>query len=147
MSKKGILVPTDFSPAADAALTYGSSLARGMGASLLIVHVKMEPALYGPCDDEQDPGEPQLHARLKRSRPADESVSYEQHFLRSKGNPGEEILRFAEKHNVQMIVMGAHGETCASERLMGTVAELVVGRSACPVLTFNRPLENTVTTS
>jgi nucleotide-binding universal stress UspA family protein len=145
MSKKEILVPTDFSSSADAALGYASSLARGMGASLQIVHVKMEPALYGPCDDEQDPAEPHLHTLLKRSRPPDLGVSYEHHFLRSKGNPGEEILRFAETHNVQMIVMGAHGETCASGRLMGTVAELVVGRSAFPVLTINQPVESRVT--
>ena len=54
-----------------------------------------------------------------------------------EGDPASEIARLAEK--TDLIVMGTHGRTGFSRMLMGSVAEAVQRRAACPVLTVKVP--------
>jgi nucleotide-binding universal stress UspA family protein len=51
------------------------------------------------------------------------------------GNPFLEIIRYARAHNVDLIVMGTHGRGPIAHMLLGSVAEKVVRKSPCPVLT------------
>jgi nucleotide-binding universal stress UspA family protein len=51
------------------------------------------------------------------------------------GNPDREIVNFARAGGFSMIVMGTHGRGGLSHALMGSVAELVVRRAPCPVVT------------
>ena len=51
------------------------------------------------------------------------------------GYPAEEILKAAETHHADMIVMGTHGRTGIDRIIFGSVAEKVVLGAACPVLT------------
>ena len=51
------------------------------------------------------------------------------------GYPAEEILKAAETHHADMIVMGTHGRTGIDRIIFGSVAENVVKAAACPVLT------------
>ena len=51
------------------------------------------------------------------------------------GYPAEEILRAAEKHHADLIVMGTHGRTGIDRIIFGSVAEKVVTAAPCPVLT------------
>jgi nucleotide-binding universal stress UspA family protein len=51
------------------------------------------------------------------------------------GNPFLEIIRYAKAHNVDLIVMGTHGRGPIAHMLLGSVAEKVVRKSPCPVLT------------
>ena len=53
----------------------------------------------------------------------------------SEGYPFVEIIRYAKEHAIDLIVMGTHGRTGIPHLLMGSVAENVVRKSACPVLT------------
>ena len=58
------------------------------------------------------------------------------------GYPAEEILRAAEKHHADIIVMGTHGRTGIDRIIFGSVAEKVVTAAPCPVLTVKpRPTE------
>jgi hypothetical protein len=50
------------------------------------------------------------------------------------GNPAEEILRYATKHGIDLIVLGTHGRTGLSRLLLGNVAERVLRAARCPVL-------------
>ena len=52
------------------------------------------------------------------------------------GDPAAEIVRIAEEEKPEMIVMGTHGRTGLTRLLMGSVAEAIVRRSPCPVLTY-----------
>jgi nucleotide-binding universal stress UspA family protein len=52
-----------------------------------------------------------------------------------EGNPYEEILEYASKRGIDMIIMGTHGRTGLDRVVMGSVAERVVRRSPVPVLT------------
>jgi nucleotide-binding universal stress UspA family protein len=50
------------------------------------------------------------------------------------GEPAEEILRYAEKENVGLIVMATHGHTGLARLVFGSVASRVVASGVCPVL-------------
>lgn len=51
------------------------------------------------------------------------------------GDPFAELIRYANEHAIGMIVMGTHGRRKITQILMGSVAERVVRKAPCPVLT------------
>ena len=55
------------------------------------------------------------------------------------GLPFMEIIKAAKEQKADMIVMGTHGRTGLEHVLMGSVAEKVVRRAPCPVLTVKHP--------
>lgn len=139
MYAKKILFPTDFSEASVAALEHAESLARETGATLLIVHVSEPNAAFGggeafyfPEDDEEA-----RWRQLAEVVPRDPLVKYKQRLL--SGDSAKAIVRFAETENVDFIVMGTHGRTGLARLVMGSVAEAVVRRASCPVLTIKQP--------
>lgn len=129
MKANKILVPTDFSHTGDAALEMATALARDTGAILLIVHADEPPML--------DPATEDLRKMLHKIEPTDPAVRYEHRLLID--DPAHAIVRLAKDEDVDMIVMGTHGRTGLSRMLMGSVAEAVVRRAECPVLTYKRP--------
>jgi nucleotide-binding universal stress UspA family protein len=54
------------------------------------------------------------------------------------GNPYAEIIKLAKKEEVDLIVMATHGRTAIEHLLMGSVAEKVLRKSPCPVLTVKK---------
>jgi nucleotide-binding universal stress UspA family protein len=137
MSTPKILFPTDFSTAGRAALETATALARDRGAKLLIVHVEEPPIAYGGGElyygiDEPDRHE--LQRMLSEVVPTDPAVGFEHRLL--LGNPAGAIVHLAEKEAVDMIVMPTHGRTGLVRLLMGSVAEEVVRKAKCPVLTI-----------
>lgn len=69
--------------------------------------------------------------------PEDPNVKYEHRMV--TGDPAGRIVELAEEENIDLIVMGTHGRTGLKRLLMGSVAEAVVRRAKCPVLTFKEP--------
>lgn len=55
-----------------------------------------------------------------------------------EGNPGSEIISYAESAKMDIIIMGAVGRTGLDKFLLGSVAEKVVRNSKIPVLTIPR---------
>ena len=55
-----------------------------------------------------------------------------------EGNPGSEIIRYAETSGMDIIILGAVGRTGLDKFLLGSVAEKVVRNSKIPVLTIPR---------
>jgi nucleotide-binding universal stress UspA family protein len=140
MTFNKILFPTDFSHTGDAALDMATSLARDTGAKLYIVHVQEPPAFYGGGEmyyGMLDPTTDELVKMLEDVKPADPGVKYEQRLL--TGDPAHALVDFAKEENVDLIVLGTHGRSGLSRLLMGSVAEAVVRRAECPVLTFKHP--------
>lgn len=131
-----ILCPIDFSTLGQVALDMATSLARDRGAKLLIVHVQ-EPSMayvagefyYGIVGAERR----DLENMLKDVLPTDPAVGYE-HYLIS-GATAEAIVDLAKSEEVEMIVLATHGRTGLFRLLMGSVAEAVVRKAKCPVLT------------
>lgn len=140
MKAKKIVFPTDFSSSSDAALKYATSLARDTGATLMIVHVEEPPLAYGGGEMYYGIPEPNTEALLKMLHaitPTDKAVPFEHRLL--AGDPAGAVVEFAENENADMIILGTHGRTGLSRLVMGSVAEVIVRRSPCPVLTFKEP--------
>jgi nucleotide-binding universal stress UspA family protein len=136
MNAHKILYPTDFSTLGQAALDMATSLARDRGAKLLIVHVEEPPVAYGGGElyyGIEEPDRKELQRMLSEVVPIDASVGYEHRLL--MGSPASAIVHLAEKEGVDMIVMPTHGRTGLLRLLMGSVAEEVVRKAKCPVLT------------
>jgi len=55
-------------------------------------------------------------------------------------DPAGEILRLAAEVECDLIVLGTHGRTGLGRVLLGSVAEQVLRRAPCPVLTVKMPL-------
>ncbi len=144
MKAKKILVPTDFSDYSAAALRHATSLARDTGAMMLIAFVYEHPTYadtgFSGFPTEMDKAE--LLKELNEVKPSDPNVGYSQHLL--EGVPADEIVRLADAENVDVIVMGTHGRRGLTRMLMGSVAEAVVRRANCPVLTIKQPSEEAV---
>ena len=140
MNLKKILFATDFSHASDAALTLATSLARDSGATLLLVHVEEPSMAYGGGElyyGALGPAPQELRRMLEAILPTDPDVAYEHHLI--PGDPATALVRFAKEKVVDLIVLGTHGRTGLLRMLMGSVAEAVVRRATCPVITFRQP--------
>jgi nucleotide-binding universal stress UspA family protein len=129
-----ILHPTDFSDHSRAAFELACALARDYGAELLILHVNRPPQIYAPDGivvgaPVEEPFEGRV--KLAQIRPEDPRVKFEHKIV--DGDPAEQILKAAV--GMDLIVLGTHGTTGLARLLMGSVAETVLRKAPCPVLT------------
>jgi nucleotide-binding universal stress UspA family protein len=143
-----IVHPTDFSEQSRAAFDVACALARDYGAELITVHVSPPPAVYAPDGiamptPVEDPID--VRTRLVRMRPADPRVKIDYRVL--DGDPADRVLGFAKSEGADLIVMGTHGTTGLLRLLMGSVAENVLRKAECPVLTVKGPPQGTATPS
>lgn len=137
MNVRNVLCPVDFSKSSDAALFFASSLARENGAVLHIVHVYEEPFAYTDLSSYVPPADMQpAKDRLEMTRPTSD-VSFLQEFI--IGNPSDKLVEYADQNHVDLIVMGTHGRSGLNRILMGSVAENVIRRAPCPVMTIRQP--------
>lgn len=139
-----ILVPTDFSAPSDAALAHARKLAAGFGASLHLLHVLDDQSAGGAFGSEfylADP--PDVHAaRLKNAQQRlayrvtshDPSGAYATTEV-TVGKSAQTIVDYAADGDFDAIVMGTHGRGGMAHLLVGSVAESVIRRAPCPVMT------------
>ncbi len=144
---KRILVPTDFSETANVALWYARELAQSLGASIHLLHVV--PEMFGPgrtghgfvpdLNRYAETIRQQAAARLTTVLTASERDELHAQFATRIGAPFVEIVRYAKEQEIDLIVMGTHGRGPVAHMLMGSVAERVVRKAPCPVLTVRHP--------
>lgn len=137
-----ILVPTDFSADAEAAVAYALRLADAFGASVQLLHVVEDPIAAGVWSSEVYTAEI-AGLQINLVRDAEERL---RDYAAEKGatvtgevriGPAARvILQFAKDTGVDLIVMGTHGRTGLAHAVMGSVAERVVRLASCPVLTL-----------
>ncbi len=149
MEFKRILAPTDFSPFGEVGLRAAAELASQVGARILLLHVVPEDELEAlatahqprhPVDLIYQDLEAALLDQFRRVVPAEVRRGLAVEPVVSVGAPSAEILRAARLKGAEMIVMGTHGRTGLARMVMGSVAEQVVRKAPCPVLTV-RPAE------
>jgi nucleotide-binding universal stress UspA family protein len=138
-----LLVPIDFSPHSEQALRYAVALADKFGAELFLLHVFQDLTIY---QTEVVSGAPPIMppveqltasargemARLVRDK---QLHRFATHTEIVEGGPVEEIVDYAQEKNIDLIVMGTHGRGWLAHALLGSVAEKVVRKAPCPVLT------------
>lgn len=142
-----ILVPVDFSFSSREAIQHGLWLAERAGASVTLLHVWQPPLqltadavamMAGSVNSTLEQGD------LKRAEGDLEAwrrsyggrgVSVDTRF--EQGPIAGTILRVVGDQGYDLVVMGTHGRTGLARLVMGSVAQHVVARAPCPVLTVH----------
>jgi len=139
-----ILFATDFSESAQWAFPLACSLGRDSGARVVVLYVLRPPLWDEEIQAERHPEEYYEGAweALRRMQAPDDNVRVE-HRL-EEGDAANVILDVAQEIEAGLIVMASHGRTGLIRVLFGSVAEQVLRRSACPVLTVKPPAPSTV---
>ena len=139
-----ILVPVDFSAHSEKAVRFATTLANKFGARLSLIHVVEDPFVTGAWQSEAFiPNIPELLneliataqrqlAALKKELAAHGFVVETRVIT---GRPFQAIVEDAAAGHFDLIVMGTHGRTGLSHALLGSVAERVVQKAPCAVLT------------
>ncbi len=148
---KQILVPTDFSVCSDAAVKYARALAGAFDATLHLLHVVQDPytqpwaaeAFPAPLGEMLEQWQEQARQRLATLVPDGEKGR--SRMATVVGSPFYEIVRYAMEQQIDLIVIGTHGRGPLGHMLLGSVAEKVVRKSPCPVLTVRHPQHEFVT--
>ena len=135
-----ILVPVDFSDHSKKALAYAKALSRDYEATLEIIHVvedRIHPALYATGKSSIFDFMPDI--KEKSSKLINEMLE-EVHgpavqvtIKITEGFAAREILKYAERNNIDLITISTHGRSGINHFLLGSVAEKIVRRSICPV--------------
>jgi len=146
---KKILYPTDFSEYSLAALQYVVSIAKQNNAELYCLHVVDMPQeeyltqeYMVPLNVPHVPEDKVLRtarARMKRFEAENLSRIDKVTSRVLVGVPFVEIIRYAREQSIDLIVIGTHGHSALAAMLLGTVAEKVVRKAPCPVLTVRHP--------
>lgn len=138
---KKILHATDFSDCSASAFDLACALARDYTARLVVLHVKPPPfvpsGVMTPEPIEPPETAVELRHQLDAIQPADPTIAVEHVML--IGDEAEEIVHLAQEEGYDLIVIGTHGRTGLGRLLMGSVAEKVLRRAPCPVLTVKHP--------
>lgn len=142
MTGTRILCPVDFSEFSDAALATAVPLTRARSGQLFLLHViePLSPSRTGQnvvpfTDNEYRELQSRLNDTLSQIQdfPIDRYMEY--------GDAAEQILEFAQEHEIDLIVLGTHGRSGMSRAAMGSVAERVVRSAQSAVLTVKQPDE------
>ena len=169
---KKILYATDLSANARYAFAYAISLADLYNAAVTFIHVlpevsdRLDKSIVGYISEErweeiksQNVEEAreaiigkrrdhlairdalhQFSENVKESREGEGFVTDD--IIVVRGNPVEEILRYSEEKNCDLIVMGTHGQGTLADAMMGSTARRVLRRSPKPVLVVRLPGED-----
>ena len=143
-----ILLPTDGSDAVEPAVETALGLAETHDATLHVLFIVDQPTsvsgagegfsgLDNLLNELEENGHQATDAIAERA--ADSHVETEA--VVRRGNPHDDILAYANEHDIDLIVMGTHGRTGVKRALLGSVTEDVVRHSEIPVLTVHREPE------
>lgn len=141
---KRVLVPYDFSDFAELALKYALSFAQRYQAELHLLHV-LPPHTLNEPEVAWFPmsGEVSYHnaaRRLQKAVPAEAHLWCHVTHAVSEGYPYREVLNYAEKNDIDLISIGAHGAGFGIRALFGSNVDRVLRQAPCPVLVA-RPLK------
>jgi nucleotide-binding universal stress UspA family protein len=147
-SIKKIILATDFSDTSKDAGYHALLLAKTYKAELKALHVFDTSAWNVPSNYYLAPAGPggfsgfvegfeEARQRGKNAlQKLAESFDLKVEAIFAEGDPGHEIVRFAEECSDDLIVLGTHGYTGWKRFTLGSVAELVVRHAPCAVLTI-----------
>lgn len=146
---KSILTPIDFSDNADKIVKAAAYVAGTFKAELHLVFVAQTfedysgffvPPINLPNLEEElfASAQQQMETYVEENKAlfADAGVQHVTGKVLS-GDIGEEILTYAAKKKVQLIIMGTHGYKGLERIMFGSVADKVVKTACCPVMTIN----------
>lgn len=144
MTVQHLLVPTDFSASADAALSHAVTMAERFQATLHLLHVvnDLGTGLYGLGDAEkridqlEEEAESMARERLQ-GMARDSSAVDVRTAVAQRVNLGiaDAIQEYVQGKNIDLVVMGTYGRSGLGRLVLGSVANTLIRRSSCPVMT------------
>lgn len=145
---KRVLVAYDFSDYSELALNYALSVAQEYQSELHLLHV-LPPFTLDESEISWYPlgREGAYHKaanRLHKAVPAEAHLWCNIKHAVSEGQPYREILNYAEKYQIDLICLGAHGAGFGMRTLFGSNVDRVLRQAPCPVL-VTRPLKPAMT--
>jgi len=142
---KNVLVATDFSPSSESALAYGRELARQFASRLHVIHVLSDSFTQvftgEPSHTATEVGRRQATLGQRERRRLEAAITNEDRWrlgvttVLPTGSVAYEIVTYARRAEIDVIVMGTHGRAGLAHTWLGSVAEKVVRTACCPVLT------------
>jgi nucleotide-binding universal stress UspA family protein len=141
-----IVCATDFSDSSEHAQRYAIGLAEVFGAELRLVHVVELPflptySLAGvpnlalPVEQLEEGARQHLEQAVAACR----AIHANTEGTVRTGSPFVEVINYAREIEADLIVVGTHGRTGLSHMLIGSVAEKIVRKAPCPVLSIKHP--------
>ncbi|MBM4144960.1 MAG: universal stress protein [Nitrospira sp.] len=147
MEIKSILFPTDFSEGSSEALKYAIDMTKRYGSKLYILHVIYDIAKasgwYVPhvsMDEMYKDIETGAKKELERFGLEELSGIKGIERIVTTGVPHEEIVKFANKNKIDLVIIATHGRKGIDRLLFGSTASQVVRFAPCPVLTVRLPM-------
>lgn len=141
---KKLLYPTDFSPRSMHGYKYCLRLAHQLGASVHVLHVYRidlgvpitDAIAYKMVNERKKNSQLELmsFAHLKKSKQESLTDGLDIRAHTMAGMPEDEIVAFAKKHQIDLIVMPTKGEHDLLETLFGSVTTAVGTTAECPML-------------
>ena len=139
---KRILVATDFSEHSNVAVKYATALAQAFDSEVILCHVVESPDLISqipPTGEGYFPPNFQEQQRKAAEEEcakiiADSGIKNGRSLI-VEGSAFFEVIRAAKAEDVDLIIVGTHGRGAIAHVLLGSVAEKIVRKAPCPVLT------------
>ena len=148
MNKK-VLIALDYDPTARKVAETGFSLAKAMGAEVVLLHVISDPIYYTSTEYDPIMGfTGYLETGPQQLDSVDGLIKASQHYLEKskqhlgdksiktlvkEGDFSESILETAKEINADLIVMGSHSRKWLDNILMGSVTEKVLHHTSIPL--------------
>jgi len=145
-----ILVPTDFSEFSKYALQYAIAFAQTFKARIIMIHItperEMDVIRQASVHMQGENFEELVKQRKAEDRkqldefiPPELKKGITVETIHRVGIPFMEIIKAAREKAVDLIVIATHGKSGLSHILFGSVAEKVVRKAPCPVLSIRHP--------
>lgn len=145
-----ILIPVDFSPAGESAVKYGAYLANKYRADIFLLHILENAHAYPPdwfTDKSRGISKGMIEEKAKQmldEQAVDITKKYGVYVqsIITIGKPAFKIISTVTEHDIDLIVMGAHGVQGFEAFFIGSTAHKVVNISPCPVVTIREGYES-----
>jgi len=146
---KKILVGCDFSPDSGRAFDHSLSLAQEFQAELHLAHVIEPPVQPNLLIEEtfvsgeiHEDYNKQLIQKLKDMVPGEAANWCTPQTSIMEGQPYDELVKYADTRDIDMIVLGVRGHGLVKTLLLGSTTDRVIRDSPCPVLSVSLKVQN-----
>lgn len=142
---KNIVIPVDFSAFSVTACKTGAHIAQKTGAAIHLLYVAQAPEDWEKMPVMQQQRFPEIEANIVEGEikldkfaqnPMFQSLPVSYRVI--GGIAHKQIVQFAEKYRMDLIIMGAHGVSESDGLFIGSTAQKVVRVAPCPVLSVKK---------
>lgn len=138
---KKILIPTDFSTCANAAVDYGLAIGKKIKGELLFLHIVITPVDWNKLRKDQEDLFPETKERIASAKSQlselvkkaeAEGVQAKKLLVFYDGN--EKIHHYVKSEKIDLVIMGSHGQYGFKEHVLGSNTYSMIRRSDVPII-------------